>query len=562
LALKDFGKEEWPSTKTTKTKAKTASSPSKSVTAENGDSRTKSITSDEGSVVTTDDETTITLDGDMTATTITTDSDDNHGASNELSPTSISIESSEIKQQSVQQTSLSHNEKSSDINEESTASLTVNLHEENGATNGAGNTAVIDDNSENVDNGNQVIDEETVKRTVALLEVTSGEDLAVVSSTNTILTDNSSTIVPLSSSVNDELLVHSAIIKTIEAFLIVLTHKTKAAKPTELALEGIAMIVDHQYFHGRAGGIDDNTGSGRFTVAQAEKDKTTIPPPSLLHRVLFGISEISESYSENVQTAVINTLTKIVTAPTCYVHEGSLLLAMRATFHVYLVTKSTTCKDSARNALLNMLRAVFIRMEAHEAVVVGSTDGIIGSRRRSRQSSPKVENPVEPSDNGYGHNDTSSNSAAAANGNRIRTRTDSSDGGGGILNQSPKSGYSAFPSQYHADAYFLFRSLCKISSKELQADTLDESERKGSILYALSATGTDPTEMNGKILSLELLLAAMDVCGSAFTSGGRFLFLVQLYLSGSLLKNCVSNHTQVAFLSQRIFLVLVSTMYL
>jgi brefeldin A-inhibited guanine nucleotide-exchange protein len=587
LALKDFAKEEWPSTTkatTTTTSKTTTKSSSNTLTVGNGKSKnlmeqdssknsshqivnttTEIKKSDESSIVTDDDNITPITDDETASSSVSrTGTDiDNHDTILGCIQASVISESNDQQQQQHQhdQTTTSAIENTigtgCEIENEKKTSSTI-VHDENG-TSSVSNNAVTDDTLENTDTENHIVDKETVKRTVALLEVSNAEDLSVFATTNfTFPNSNSSTtdgrILSLS---NEELIVHSAIVKTIEAFLVVLTHKTKAARPTELALEGIAMIIDYQYFHGRAGGIDDHTGSGRFTVAQAEKDKVTIPPPSLLHHVLQGISEISESYSEGVQTAVINTLTKIVTAPTCYVHEGSLLLAMRATFHVYLVTKSVTCKDSARNALLNMLRAVFIRMEAHEAFVVGGTNGIGEfGRRRHRQTSPKFETSVAPTTNGEGgNNNTTTNTTT--NGSRIRT--DSLDGGG--TTPSPKSRSLAFTSQYHADAYFLFRSLCKISSKELQADTLDESERKGSILYALSASGTDPTEMNGKVLSLELLLAAMDVCGSAFTSGGRFLFLVQQYLSGSLLKNCVSNHTQVAFLSQRIFLVLVRMIY-
>jgi brefeldin A-inhibited guanine nucleotide-exchange protein len=54
-----------------------------------------------------------------------------------------------------------------------------------------------------------------------------------------------------------------------------------------------------------------------------------------------------------------------------------------------------------------------------------------------------------------------------------------------------------------------------------------------------------------------LILAAIDLGENAFCEGERFVNLVQQYLCVSLLKNCVSNHTQVAYLSQNIFLQLV-----
>lgn len=348
--------------------------------------------------------------------------------------------------------------------------------------------------------------------------------------------------------------VHGSIIKTMKACLAVLTHPTRAYRATELSLEGIAMLVQHQYYAGKAGGIDDLSGSGRLTAARAEKEGTTVPPPSLLHRVLEGIANISETSNETVQAAIINTLTTIVTSPKCNVHEGSLLLAMRSTFHVYLVTKSQTSKTNAKAALVHMLRSVFMRMEAHDVVLRSGDTVSTGDIPRSRSSSEtKIFGKSHESANNLVDHPNSTPGEITT---RTRTTTDGSDTAvGSALN--PKAPISTFPSQYHADAYFLFRALGKLSSKELPADNADESERKTGIFATLNPT--DPTELNSKILSLELILAAIEVCGEAFTCGEKFLFLVQQYISGSLLKNCISNHTDVAFLSQRIFLVMVSS---
>jgi brefeldin A-inhibited guanine nucleotide-exchange protein len=107
-------------------------------------------------------------------------------------------------------------------------------------------------------------------------------------------------------------------------------------------------------------------------------------------------------------------------------------------------------------------------------------------------------------------------------------------------------------SQYHTDGYVLFRALCKLSSKELPGDSAPETNRPG-----LFSTPPDPMALNNKVLSLELIMAVMDFSGHAFCQGEKFVYLVQNYLCVGLLKNCMSNHTNVAFLSQKIFLFLV-----
>jgi Guanine nucleotide exchange factor in Golgi transport N-terminal/Dimerisation and cyclophilin-binding domain of Mon2 len=292
--------------------------------------------------------------------------------------------------------------------------------------------------------------------------------------------------------------VHEAIEKTILAIQTVLIH-TKQPKPCEIALEVVTLIVKRRYLSGRAGGEQDKK-------SQSDEQR----PLSLLYQTLDCVAKCSESNHESVQNALIACLTAIMTSPKCSVHENSMLTAMRSTFHVYLVTKSTHCKALAKRSLLDMLRAVFFRMEAHDAVLI-STNTLRAGHAAAAATNSKTEN------------------AAPA----------------------------AFASQYHADAYYLFRSLCKLSSKELPADNVDETTAGSKTrLMFNTLIPTDPTELHSKILSLELILAGVEYTGEAFTST-KFLYLMQHYLCGSLLKNCVSNHTQVAFLSQKIFLVLV-----
>ena len=281
--------------------------------------------------------------------------------------------------------------------------------------------------------------------------------------------------------------VHPAVIAMLDALILILHHPSKTSKACELALEGVDLLVGKRYVSGRAGGKDDASGSGGTHQEGEEAD-----PPSLLHRLLEALSKTSDSTDQAVQTALLRTLTTIVTSPKCGVHEGSMLLALRTTFHVYLVTKSGACQQTAKSALLDMLRSVVSRMEAYD---------VIG---------PSVE-----------------------------------------VQQSEDSAF--FISQYHTDTYVLFRSLCKLSSKDLPADTQDDQAKR---LFLQSHVPTDPLALRSKILSLELILAVLDYSGPAFLQE-KFVYLVQHYLCVSLLKNCMSQHTQIAFLSQKIFLLLV-----
>ena len=321
--------------------------------------------------------------------------------------------------------------------------------------------------------------------------------------------------------------IHEAIRVTAEALILILQDPAKLPRPTELALDGITLLVAHRYVSGR---------SGSSIVAPTGEET---PDASLLTRLLDSIAKMSDSSHETVQTALLSTLTTIMTCTKCSIHENSMLTVVRCTFHIYLVTKSVTLKDSAKRALLDIIKAVFFRMEAYDAVCPGMSDAS-ATGTSSDSSIGGVVLVVDP---------------------KI---TDVEESGTAALDPSSPTSLSTpkFASQYHADAYFLFRSLCKLSSKELPADMTDEGMNKakpGRLLFP-SAIPTDPTELNSKILSLELILIILEqYVGDTFVfhRNTKFIFLIQHYLCGSLLKNCISNHTHVAFLSQKIFLVLV-----
>lgn len=306
---------------------------------------------------------------------------------------------------------------------------------------------------------------------------------------------------------------HDAVYATLEALIAILSHPSKTTKACEIALDGVARLVSRRYVSGRAGGKGDNSASG--TMGDPSQ-------PSLVHRLLESVSKCNELSTDIVQLSMVKTLKAILTSPKCGVHEGSMLLALRTTFHVYLVTKSTQCKDTAKSALLDMIRSVLTRMEAHHAVAK-TLEAQLG-KNLSYENGDIVSSVVnEP-------------------------ETDVWDASRENIPMS---------SQYHTDSYALFRSLCKISSKELPADISEELDR--SRLFLNTGIPTDPFALNSKILSLELILTALEVAGDAFCSEDKFIYLIQHYLCSSLLKNCVSHHTQVAYLSQKIFLTLVRT---
>lgn len=344
---------------------------------------------------------------------------------------------------------------------------------------------------------------------------------------------------------NTREVVHDAVLGALEAYMFALSHPNKTSKATESALECVYLFVSKRYVSGRAGGQDDQSGSGAKTLElwqQQVIDK--LPPPSLLHQLMESVAKCSESSSETIQNGLVRTMLAILTSPKCGVHEASMLLALRSTFHVYLVTKSSNVKESAKFALMDMIRCVFGRMEAYHimlntaeeetTVLTTTTEG--GSTATSTTSTlgsgatPNIHDRALP--------------AGAQTPPQSLSFTS-------VTNEDD---LTASASQFHTDSYVLFRSLCKLSSKELPQDQGQEIHGGSGLFHSNT---WDPMALKNKILSLELILSVMELCGDAFCQGEKFIYLVQRYLCVSLLKNCMSHHTQVAFLSQKIFLILV-----
>jgi len=114
-------------------------------------------------------------------------------------------------------------------------------------------------------------------------------------------------------------------------------------------------------------------------------------------------------------------------------------------------------------------------------------------------------------------------------------------------------------SLWYTDCFYMMRSFIKLSSKEIQG--VDENTSTVSIQkppsFFQTAPTADPVALHNKILSLELQRRAIECSGPVFCNGEKFIQLIQSQ-NGSiaLFKNCMSQCTQVAFISQQVFLIM------
>lgn len=63
----------------------------------------------------------------------------------------------------------------------------------------------------------------------------------------------------------------------------------------------------------------------------------------------------------------------LITAPTCEVHDASLLRAIQTCFNVFLFSKNVVNQVTAKASLTQIVNLVFHRMERYAVMVVNRT---------------------------------------------------------------------------------------------------------------------------------------------------------------------------------------------
>eukprot|EP00551_Chaetoceros_affinis_P004309 CAMPEP_0203668256 /NCGR_PEP_ID=MMETSP0090-20130426/4937_1 /ASSEMBLY_ACC=CAM_ASM_001088 /TAXON_ID=426623 /ORGANISM="Chaetoceros affinis, Strain CCMP159" /LENGTH=2105 /DNA_ID=CAMNT_0050532651 /DNA_START=189 /DNA_END=6503 /DNA_ORIENTATION=+ len=295
---------------------------------------------------------------------------------------------------------------------------------------------------------------------------------------------------------------HPAIKTALSCYCSVINNENSTAKMVEISLECIGLLISNRYV----------VGSTIFKRPKSEDDDDSVDEkkvPEVLY-LINCICERADHISDTVQAAISKALLALMTSPVCGVYEAGMLKAVRTVFHIYLVTKHENVKQVTRAVLLDMLRSVFSRMEAYDAMSLdnGEVDEI--PYLQAHPSAEEQQNTI-------------------------------------------------FASRFHTDSYLLFRALCKLSAKLLPEDMNDASSvgsnRKN--IFTSNAQPTDPMATKTKILSLRLILSVFENCGPAFRNGEKFIYAVQNFLCVSLVKNSMSNNPNVAHLSLKVFLLLV-----
>lgn len=290
----------------------------------------------------------------------------------------------------------------------------------------------------------------------------------------------------------------------------------------------------------------------------------------LIDCVVEVACDCNDHPDEGVQIQVLRILLTAVTTPTCEVHEHVLLRAVRACYHVHLISKSATNRTIAKATLQQIISNVFQRMETFDRRVEEKTKATLQALEHQTQTKEQENRCHETSerdsdDNGILQTLRAKPQAAwyPSVGKMVEfpdlsrslkaTKSTDSTANFDTTPLSQPLNALAFPSVLHKDAFLLLRSLCRISMRSV-ADDGTRATMAG--ISANDANIEDPFAFQSKLLSLELVKEIVENAGPSFRRNERFLLAIRQYLCQSLLQNCTSNYTQIVAMSLQVFLVL------
>ncbi|KAF5295877.1 hypothetical protein FQR65_LT10364 [Abscondita terminalis] len=293
---------------------------------------------------------------------------------------------------------------------------------------------------------------------------------------------------------------------------------------------------------------------------------STTPGKLLIDRIVETICSCftGPQTDEGVQLQIIKALLTVVTSQHVEVHEGTVLLAVRTCYNIFLASRNLINQTTARATLTQMLNVIFMRMEnqAYETEINlenslnASATSDNSDKKESLDNSELKEdesNDAEPSSIAV-VTEILDNLINGAIGVVEDVRAVKSEGSVKSLERVPSQesvdihseNDSAVTAKFthilQKDAFLVFRALCKLSMKPLPEGTPDPKSH----------------ELRSKILSLHLLLSILQNAGPAFRSNEMFVTAIKQYLCVALSKNGVSSIPEVFELSLAIFLALLS----
>ncbi len=260
-----------------------------------------------------------------------------------------------------------------------------------------------------------------------------------------------------------------------------------------------------------------------------------------------------------VQSHALRALLTLVSSPNCEVHDSNLLQCIRACFFVYLCPANNANEVTAKAVLVQIMRIVFDRFELYSRYMC--TANLELKQEAEKAAEKNIEKLSELCEL-----DITETAGVVSKKTRqvcmmcglytgriaIHQCHETKDficsleckianlarrfSGSGQVKMRFKIGAKFMLAKQ--DAFNAFRALCKTSGKELPATA-------------------DPIALKSKVLSLELLFSVLNKPGPGFRACPVLISLVRDELVIPLLKNSLSDVTEVCQISSSIFISLV-----
>ncbi|KZC08824.1 Brefeldin A-inhibited guanine nucleotide-exchange protein 2 [Dufourea novaeangliae] len=295
---------------------------------------------------------------------------------------------------------------------------------------------------------------------------------------------------------------------------------------------------------------------------------STKPSKLLIVRIVETICGcfIGTQTDEGVQLQIIKALLTVMTSQHVEVHEGTVLLAIRIVYSVYLASKNLVNQTTARATLTQMINVIFARMETQAEeenikneleqteIAVNATNctstGELETETMNNEETTTESNQetqiivrgiLEDVVNSVVPEDTTSTTMVILEEASL-DQVPIDDNSDEAVAENDNMVRAKFTHVLQKDAFLVFRALCRLSMKPLPDGNLDPKSH----------------HLRSKILSLQLLLGILQNAGPVLRSNEMFVIAIKQYLCVALSKNGVSSVPEVFELSLALFLALLA----
>ena len=354
---------------------------------------------------------------------------------------------------------------------------------------------------------------------------------------------------------------------------------TKRTQLVEVVMDCLQMLVAHRLIQGVVTSIGTSLKSGTPSSSKSDQQRSS-SHVSYQAQVIDMICSCEDIQDEGIELKILKSLLTAVTSSTFCIHGHGLLLAVRTSYNIYLMSRSPVNQTTAKATLTQMLNVVFQRMESNSQQVAVSpivvTDDFMPSPTPGQVDTSVVQNflnkvvaetlfapsaedvrqsvagafdrqknleGMESSSDSDQEHIEWRNAEPVAVPAAVKTANASSmspivEASASRSSETMAVGVGDIRSSVlQKDAYLVFRALCKLSTTS-------------------EATVLDQTAVRGKVLALELIKILLENSGPVFRSSEKFISALKDNLCLSMLKNCSSSINEALSLTCSIFLTL------